>query len=136
MSAEERGPGKRPVKYMDEIIVCDFCQNPSCPWKEYTISRPPKHCPQERVFYLSEPGEDVRNPEARTRVAELVGVFSPQKKAWVFYAPVALSLLPNELMAVIEKLNSFSSLNNLRLSPEIEYLERMNFQTFTEEALH
>ena len=131
MTEEGREPGERRVKYLDEIIICDYCQNPSCPWKDYTISNPPKHCPQERVFYISDPDEDVRNPEARARVAELVGVFNPQKKAWVFYAPIALSLLPNELMKVMEKLNSFSSLNKLRLSPEIEYRERMDFKTFS-----
>lgn len=131
MSEEKREARERQVKYLDEIIICDFCQNPTCPWKDYTISNPPKHCPQDRIFYIADPEEDVRNPEVRARVAELVGVFSPLKKAWVFYAPVALSLLPNELMEVIEKLNSFSSLNKLGLSPEIEYRERMDFKTYS-----
>ncbi|MCD6383780.1 MAG: hypothetical protein J7L88_04905 [Thermoplasmata archaeon] len=132
MSERTKKRDKR-IKYFDEIIICDFCQNPHCPWKEYTISNPPRHCPEERIIYLSDPGEDVRNPSARERVAEKVGVYNHKKGAWVLSAPQALSLLPDELFKIIKKLNSFSHLNDLHLSEEIEYRDRMAFQTFGED---
>ena len=96
------------TKYIDEIIICDYCHYRKCNWLKTNIKNLPDNCPETVSFKITDEQIPKEIFQQRTKIAKKIGVFHPKEKKWYFSVLKANTILSEELQRIIKTINGWS----------------------------
>ena len=120
------------TKYLDEIIICDYCRYRKCDWLKSNIRNIPDNCPEVVSFMITDEQIPKEIFQQRTKIAKKIGAFHHNEKKWYFSVTKANIVLSDELKRIIQTINGWSDKNNFSLSSYVHYENRVVFKTLDE----
>ena len=118
------------IKYIDEIIICDYCQYRKCHWLKYNNHKLPEDCPETIPFNISDELIPKNKFKERLKIAKKIGAYHPGEKKWYFSVFKAKGLSPYEIEEIIITINDWSEKNKFKLSSYVHYEKRKYQRNF------